>query len=323
MDLKHLRGFLVLSEELHFGHAAARLGIPQPVLSQQIRRLESDLARVLFDRSTRSVTLTEAGRALVVPVRRALDEIEVVKRTAALGELGLTGRVVVGFAGLTSNFALPLLARTIRTEQPGIELVLKGHMFTRSAGVGVASGALDLAFTRLPVTDAVLAASVIGYESLVMAMPSDHAMAQQKAVRLSDFSEDPFVTYPAAEGSRIRDALLRSSSAVGFQPRIVQEAPDTYTLLSLVAAGAGVTLTVSGVRHIVIPELVYRDVLDDLAPLTTAMIWRRDNSSSALRTVLRIAREVFGHGKTVDAESVPGATDHLARARTTSPIAAA
>jgi len=295
METKYLVGFLVLSEELHFGRAAARLGVAQPALSQQIRHLEDDLGRVLFDRSTRAVSLTEAGASLIAPVKRMLSEFDTVRRTAALGELGETGKVVIGFTGLTSRHLLPLLTRAVRSEYPGIELSLAAHAFSRAAITEVVSGGFDIAFTRLPVSEPSLSYRFLGYESLVLALPSDHPRARDTSLRLADFADEPFVCYPSAQGSRIREALMVAATHSGFNPRVVQEAPDTYTLLSLVAAGVGVALTVSSVQEVQVPGLVFRTLSDSIPDLETALVWRHDNPSKAMRSVLHVAFKVLPH----------------------------
>lgn len=294
MDTKLLLAFIVLSEELHFGRAASRLGIAQPALSQQIRRLEGELGKVLFDRSTRTVALTESGVALIDPARRALAEVDAVRRVAAAGELGQTGRVVIGFGGLTSRHALPALTRAVRARLPGIDLVLTGQSLSRVALDEVAAGAFDLAFTRLPVADSSMDYRILSYESFVLAMPSDHPLAARSSLRLADFAADPFVCYPSAQGSRIREALMRGAAEAGFVPRIGQEAPDTYTILSLVAAGVGVSLTVSSLLGVEVPGLVFRTLAEPALPdLASALVWRADNPSTAFRSVLKVALDVL------------------------------
>lgn len=293
MELRHLIGFVATAEELHFGRAAARLHTAQPALSQQIRHLEKELGVQLFHRNTRSVTLSDAGAAFLGPARQVLADVEIARRAAVLGNSEIAGRVVVGFAGASSRAALPKLARAVRAEQPGIELVLQGQTYAGAALAEVTSGNLDIGFARLPVRDSALSTRVYEYERLVAALPSDHPLAAQETITVADLAEEPFVTFPGTRGSTVRDALILVCMNAGFTPRIMQEAPDSYTILGLVAAGVGVTITVSSVQHINTPGLVYRNLSDDIPRMAAVLAWRKDTVSAAVQAVLRIAEEVL------------------------------
>ncbi|MEK0153848.1 LysR family transcriptional regulator [Arthrobacter oryzae] len=293
MELRHLTGFIATAEELHFGRAAARLHIAQPALSQQIRLLEKELGVELFHRNTRSVTLSEGGKALLGPARQVMADVDIARRSAILGSSEVVGRVVVGFAGASSRNVLPLLARAVRAEQPGIELILQGQTYAGAAIAEVAAGGLDIGFSRLPVTNQSVATRVYEYERLVAALPSDHQLASKDTIRVADLATEPFVTFPGTQGSTVRDALIQAAMKAGFTPRIMQEAPDSYTILGLVAAGVGVTLTVSSVQHIDTPGLVYRELEDDVPRLAVVLAWRKDNISAATSAVLEIAERLL------------------------------
>ncbi|MEW2356241.1 LysR family transcriptional regulator [Spirillospora sp. NPDC029432] len=293
MEFRHLAGFVAVAEELHFGRAAARLHIAQPPLSQQIRQLESELGVQLFERSTRSVRLTSAGQAFLEPARKVLADLDVARRAAQAGGRGEVGRVGVGFAGASSHETLPVLTKAVRARHPGIELVLRGQTYSGEALARVADGEDDLGFVRLPVRREGVAVRLIEREFLVAALPAEHPLARHHEIRLPDLAGEPFVTFPGTRGSAVRDALVHACVAAGFQPRIVQEAPDSYTILALVGAGVGVTLTVSSVQHIRIPGTVYRPLAGEPNVLELALAWRADNPSAALRSVLAVAEEVL------------------------------
>lgn len=293
MELRHLAGFIATAEELHFGRAAARLHMAQPALSQQIRLLEKELGVELFHRNTRSVTLSDGGKALLGPARQVMADVDIARRAAILGNSEIVGRVVVGFAGASSRNVLPLLARAVRAEQPGIELVLQGQTYAGTAIAEVASGSLDIGFSRLPANNQSVSTRVYEYERLVAALPSDHPLASRKTIRVADLASEAFVTFPGTQGSTVRDALIHAAMGAGFTPRIMQEAPDSYTILGLVAAGVGVTLTVSSVQHIDTPGLVYRELEDDLPQLAVVLAWRKENVSAATRAVLEIAERLL------------------------------
>ncbi|CAM03280.1 DNA-binding transcriptional LysR family regulator [Saccharopolyspora erythraea NRRL 2338] len=293
MEFRHLAGFVAVAEELHFGRAAARLHIAQPPLSQQIRQLEHELGVQLFERNTRSVRLTSAGQAMLDPARQVLADLDVATRAAQAGGRGEIGRVSIGFAGASSHETLPRLTRAVRARHPGIELVLRGQTYSGEALNKVAEGELDLGFVRLPVRRDGVAVRLVEHEHLVAALPAEHRVADRNEINLPDLADEPFVTFPGTRGSAVRDALVHACVTAGFHPRIVQEAPDSYTILALVGAGVGVTLTVSSVQHIRTEGMVYRPLAGPTQPMSLALAWRRDNPSAALRCVLAVSEEAM------------------------------
>ncbi|MEU2232218.1 LysR family transcriptional regulator [Streptomyces vietnamensis] len=293
MELRHLSAFLAVAEELHFGRAARRLHMAQPPLSQQIRNLEKELGVQLFERNTRSVRLTSAGRAFLGPARTVVNDVDVAVRAAKAAGRGEFGRVTVGFAGASSHEALPLLTRAVSAAHPGIELVLEGQTYANVALQRVAEGSLDLGLVRLPATQPGVLTRVIGEEELICALPSNHPLTAQGRIPLEALASEPFVSFPANAGSSLRDATVQACEARGFTPRIVQQAPDSHTILALVAAGVGVTLTLTSCQHIQQTGLVYRPLAEPPARLQAALAWRSDNPSAVLQTVLAIAEEAL------------------------------
>ncbi|MGW9133678.1 LysR family transcriptional regulator [Streptomyces sp. NPDC055681] len=293
MELRHLSAFIAVAEELHFGRAAKRLQMAQPPLSQQIRQLEKELGVQLFERNTRSVRLTSAGESFLQPVRTVLDDLDTAVRAARAAGRGEYGRVTIGFAGASSHETLPLLTRAVRAAHPALELVMKGQTYADVALAGVADGSLDLGFVRLPVTRPGVQYRVIDEEELVCALPSDHPLVRLERVPIEVLAQEPFVSFPANTGSTVRDATVGACEAAGFNPRVVQEAPDSYTILALVAAGVGVTLTVTSCQHIQQNGLVYRPLAGPPIRLQAALAWRTDNPSAALRAVLAVAESAL------------------------------
>ncbi|MGF9663207.1 LysR family transcriptional regulator [Arthrobacter crystallopoietes] len=293
MDLKYLQAFSVLAEELHFGRAADRLGVAQPQLSVWIRRLERELGVELFDRSNRAVRLTAAGEAVREPVRRTLLAMQMVKRVALLGESGIVGQVRIGYPGASSRSVLPQLTRAVRTRHPGIDLKLQSQVYGGSAPAQVAAGAIDIGFSRLPVHNKDVNVRIFTYERIVAALPADHRLASAPTVRLQDLAVQPFVSFPATQGSTVRDAVKRLTGEAGFEPRILQEAPDSHAILGLVAAGVGVTLTVSSVQHIQFPGLVYRDLAGEATYLASVVVWPRHNVSRPAQAVLDVMEQIM------------------------------
>ncbi|WP_068398230.1 LysR family transcriptional regulator [Kribbia dieselivorans] len=292
MELRHLEGFIAVAEELHFGRAAARLHMAQPPLSQQIKLLERDLGAVLFERSTRSVRLTPAGEALLGPARDVLAAAGVARRSVRAAVAGEVGRVTIGFAGASSYDALPRLTREITAQLPGIDLVLRSQTYSGEALGQIASGDLDLGFVSY-VERPDVSMRVISREELVVALPSSHRLALHETIDLAELAGEPFVTFPAAHGSAIHEATLRHCLTAGFAPRVAQEAPDAYNLLTLVGAGVGVALVVDSARHIQLEHVAFRRLHGPAIILPIALAWRANAASTALQRVLEVAEEVL------------------------------
>lgn len=294
MELRHLRAFLAVAEELHFGRAAERLHMAQPPLSQQIRQLERHLGVQLFSRNTRSVSLTSAGEAMIGPATRVIRDVEDAERAARAGGRGEYGRVTVGFAGASSNIALPILARAVRSAYPNIELEMQGQLYANAALARIVEGTLDLGFIRLPFVAPGVDYHVIEREELIVALPEDHSLASAGELRLHDLARESWVSFPADSGSSLQSLLQRVCFAAGYAPNVVQAAPDSYTIIALVAAHVGITLTLTSVmRANPAIGVVYRPLLDDLPIVESAIGWNSQNSSAAVRSVVRLLRDVF------------------------------
>jgi DNA-binding transcriptional LysR family regulator len=293
MELRHLKAFIAVAEELHFGRAAERLHMAQPPLSQQIRQLEKSLGVQLFERSTRSVRLTSGGEALLEHALRIIDEVEDAQRAARAGGRGEYGKVTVGFAGASSRFLLPKLARAVRAAYPNLELVMIGQTYANTALTQIADRSLDLGFVRLPFQVPGLEYRPIEDETLVVVLPEDHPLAAGDDVSILDLAGEQFVSFPRDAGSTLRTITQRFCLQHGFSPRIVQEAPDSYTIHSLVAAGVGVSIGLSSTTHIQQPGVRYLPLREDSPRFQSALAWHRDNPSPALSSVIRVADQTL------------------------------
>lgn len=256
MDARLLRAFVILAEELHFTRASERIGITQPQMSQWIRRLEKEVKAPLLERSTRVVELTEVGEAVLPYAREAVRSVQNIHRAAKSGGSDQVGSVTLGYAGASSRPLLPELTRRLRVAAPGIELRLRSMVYAVNAPSLLLAGELDIAFSRRPLIGRGLQDHVFEYEEVLVALPSDHRLADRDSIRLEDLARDSWVMFPSGGGSSVRDMGIHLTREAGFVPKVTQEAPDSYTLLGLVAAGVGVTLTVSSVRHVSTPGMV-------------------------------------------------------------------
>jgi DNA-binding transcriptional LysR family regulator len=255
IELRHLRYFVAVAEELHFGRAAVRLHLAQPPLSQQIRKLEEILGYPLFERTSRSVKLTAAGQVFLERAQRTLRNVQRdVEETRSIGR-GEVGSLHIGFVGSAMLTVLPAIFRQYREAYPSVRLHLH-ESFTAKVIEGLQNGTLDAGLLRDGNPVEGLVATTIYSEPFVAVLPSRHPRARQKSISVAVLRNEPFVYYPRSAGSRAYEKPLTLCEEQGFRPQIVQEAHNWLTILRLVGAGLGVTIAPACVRLIASPDVV-------------------------------------------------------------------
>ena len=259
IEFRHLRYFLAVAETLHFSKAAERLGIAQPPLSQQIRRLEQLIGHRLFDRTTRGVRLTLAGQLLADRARSTIDKIhDDLEQVRRLGR-GEEGTLTVGFSGSVMFTELPAAVESYRRLYPKVELRLR-ELSTQAQIAALLEGTLDLAFMRDGDPTPGIATATVLQEPYIAVLPQSHPLARRRRLRLPDLRSEPFVLFARRLGPLAFDRTIACCEKGGFRPNIVQDAPQWPTLVRLVAAGLGVSLAPACVGNIAIPGAVYRDI---------------------------------------------------------------
>lgn len=293
MESRWLQAFVVVAEELHFSHAAARLHMAQSPLSQIIRKLEADLDVRLFERSTRSVELTAAGHALLPHAREVLERLETARQAAEDPTASVYGRLTVGFSGVLNQLSLPPLTSAVRRAYPGVTLNLVGRIMTREAVQLLDRGTLDIACVGLPVDSSRVRSRLIAEEALGVVLPAGHHRSGEEAVDLADLAEDDFVTTPAAAGSALHETTIDACQGAGFRPRVTQEITDPYMLLMLVAAGVGVAVMPEGIARLTPPGSVYRPMVQTSAVMRHGFAWSARGGSLVRDAVLELAESVL------------------------------
>ncbi|MDL2354293.1 MAG: LysR family transcriptional regulator [Pseudomonadota bacterium] len=264
MELRHLRYFIAVAEELHFTRAAERLHIGQPPLSHAIQVLEADIGARLLDRTRRSVRLTAAGTLFLADARRILALAEQAAATARRAERGEAGELRIGFTYSTP--LTPLFADVInryRQEFPQVTLTLH-EMATLRQLDAIAQRTLDLGFVRPPevAVPAGVELTALREDPLMVVLPAGHALAAQPAIAIIELAGLPFVMYPADAGTGIYPQIFRLCRAAGFVPRVGQTAGEASTIIGLVAAGSGVTLLPASFDRIRMDGVCYRPLRD-------------------------------------------------------------
>ena len=241
MELRHLRAFLAVAEELHFGRAAQRLHMSQPPLSQQVQRLERELGVELFRRNRRRVELTPAGSALVPEARRTLAAAERAAAVVASVAAGASGRLTLGFIGSTAHGVLPRLVRALREDAPDLEIALVEASTAQQIEL-LRLGQLDAGLVRPPILAAGIELEIVGVEPLRAVLPDDHPLAGRASVELSELAGEPFVLFPRSIGPGLYDQIVGLCRAAGFSPEVVYESAATSTMVAMVEAGVGVAV---------------------------------------------------------------------------------
>ena len=288
IELRHLRYFVVVADELHFGRAARRLHMSQPPLSMQIRALEDLVGTPLFDRTQRRVSLTKAGEVLAREARQILDKTQAAVLAARRASRGELGELVVGFVSTADYNVLPPLLRRFREHAPGVRLTLR-EATTDVQIEAVASGRLDVGFVHPPVEHPELDYRPVHREPLVLALPERHRLAQRAGeVRLRDVAEDAFVLFPRPYSPGLYDDVVSFCRSVGFSPRVEQEAVQMQTIISLVSAEVGVALIPASLMNLGRTGVVYRPLAES-GPLTElGVVWRRNDPLATLRLFLEV-----------------------------------
>jgi len=292
MELRHLRYFIAVAEELHFGRAAERLHMAQPPLSHQIQKLEAELEVQLFHRTKRSVQLTDAGLVFLEEAHLTLTQAERAVVSARRANRGEIGRLVIGFVSSAMYDVLPDILRVYRERFPGVNLVLR-EMPTMQQVHALYNGRINTGFIRPPLNDQALRVETILREPLLAALPEHHFLSSQSQISLEALAKEPFVLFPRHLGPSFYDQIVSLCLKAGFSPNAVQEAVEMQTIVSLVAAGIGVALVPASLRNLQRVGVVYKDI-QGAAPLAEiAMLWRKDDASPALLAFLNVVREVI------------------------------
>ncbi|QGU05825.1 LysR substrate-binding domain-containing protein [Corynebacterium comes] len=294
MDLQQLRVFLAVAEELHFGRAADRLYMAQPPVSRTVRQLEKELGVDLFVRSTRRVRLTPAGAALVEPARGILEAAERARRDTVAAGKGELGSVSLAYAGASTHPLVGILSRELRRAYDGIGLNLQSQQFAQPSLGLVLRGEVDISLGRWDFVPGAVESRIILEEHLVLAVPGSHRLAGEEEVSFRQLAGEAFVSLPAHEGSVLGDRMRRLSLKAGFDPDIVQRAPDSWTAMALVGAEVGCSLTVSSVaENFTDPHVSFLRVADETLPVNLRMAWQPDSDNPVLERVLALAEKVW------------------------------
>ncbi len=260
MELRHLRYFRAVAEELHFGRAAEKLHIAQPPLSQQIRQLERELEVSLLTRSTRRVELTAAGTAYLKRAVAVLDAVDDAGEQARRIAAGVEGHLTIGCVGSATYSVLPRLVRALRDELPHVEISIRGEMLAPAQLDALLTGDIDIGLLRPPVDNALIGSEVLRRDRLIAALPAEHPLAQQDQLHVSDLRDEDIIAHTGQGQSVMGGLLVAVCADAGFTPLVRHEVSETSTLVTLVAAGLGVAVVPAPTADLDVAGVTYREL---------------------------------------------------------------
>jgi DNA-binding transcriptional LysR family regulator len=292
MELRHLRYFIVVAEELHFSRAAEQLHMAQPPLSQQIQQLETELGVELFHRKTkRQVQLTAAGRVFLGEAYQLLVQLEqAIELTRRTGR-GETGELRVGFISSVTYDVLPLILQAFRQQFPGVELLLQ-ELTTAEQEKALQNHRIQVGFMHLPLEDDSFAWECIQQENLVVVLPANHPLAKQEKIAVRSLADELFILFPRHLGIGLYDKIMALCEEGNFIPKVAQEAIQMQTIIGLVSAGMGIAIVPASLQNLQRMGVVYRAIAQATPLVETAVVWKAEEITPVLEQFLTVVRKI-------------------------------
>lgn len=291
IELRHLRYFIAVAEELHFGRAAERLHMAQPPLSQQIRQLEEELGFTLFHRTKRMVRLTEAGEVFLQECHKLFNQLDFAVQLGRQVSRGEVGQLVIGFVSSAAYNVLPELLRSFRVQVPEVRLEL--HELTTDQQLQwLREGRMDVGFVRPPIEDDTLELKPIFQEALMVAIPERHRLVDEEAIALESLATEAFILFPRALAPGLYDQIISLCQQGGFSPMVVQEAIQMQTIVSLVAAEIGIAIVPGSLHHLQRTGVVYKPLHEATPTATIALLWRKADQSPTLERFIHMVQAI-------------------------------
>jgi LysR family hca operon transcriptional activator len=298
VELRHLKYFVAVAEELNFTRAAARLRTAQPSLSQQIRQLEKDVDVLLLDRSHRRVALTNAGRIFLQQARDILDRVEHARRLARRAAEGEAGELSVGTFPSADVRVLPALRPLVAALLPDLRLILHSK-YAVDPLIGLLSGTLDVALMRGPVGHEGIEECELLTEPLVIVLPTHHPLARRERIPVRSLDDLPCITLERSASPPLHDAAVELYRQARIRIHAVCSADNVLSHLQMVQEGMGFALMPESISALLPPGVTYKALdLDPVPRLSIVAAWRRGNSSRLLREFVNLARRCTAPGET-------------------------
>ena len=295
MELRHLRCFVVLAEERHFGRAAGRLAMTQPPLTMAIQQLEASVGARLFERNSRGVAITAAGAALLPRAQALLDQAALAAREAREVGMGLAGSLRIGFAGTVLYRGLPQIVAGFAAAHPRLRLSLHELSSTEQLAELVADR-LDLGFVHTPRVPPGFSQILVSSQAFVACLPAGHRLAQGEGAPLDlrTLAGEPFALITRVVSPDYHERILAACAAAGFEPDGRFALRHWLSVVSVIAQGLAVGLVPAALQQAGLPGVCFRPLAAPLAPYDTHCLWRTQRDLAALAAFLDTVRQVAG-----------------------------
>jgi DNA-binding transcriptional LysR family regulator len=292
MELRHLKYFITVAEELHFTRAAEKLFIVQPALSRQIKQLEDELGVLLFNRTKRVVTLTEAGQFFYKEVKELFLMLDQAKSRTKQIETGSVGKIRVGYVGSSMMTVLPKLITTLQKKQPDLHL----ELFEIPAKIQMESllaEKLDIGFLRIPYEEKDLNQEVIFIETYSLVLPANHKKSEKNYKGLHEFAGENFILPPRSAGEKYFDNIISLCTSAGFSPNIVHESHYENATVRLVENNIGISIFPTSYRKAFNAKVKFIELKDIPDRLQLSIVWKKNNNNASLLMIIKIIEKLF------------------------------
>jgi DNA-binding transcriptional LysR family regulator len=286
MEFRHLRYFLILAEELHFGRAARRLSMSQPPLSLNIQQLEASVGAKLFSRSSKSVQLTAAGRAFVPKARALLEQAQEAANHARDVGQGMAGSLAIGFAGTMLYSGLPEILAHFQLQHPLLRVMLR-EMSSSEQLIELAHDRLDAGFVHTTRIPSELTQILVSSQPFVCCLPAGHALARKRSLALKGLHGEPFAVVSRTVSPDYHDRILQTCLDAGFFPEIRYELQHWLSVVSLVSQGMGVALVPEALRQSALAGVVFVPLDTFTTPYETHCLWKAERGNEALASFVK------------------------------------
>ena len=303
MELRHLKYFVAVAEELNFARAAHRVHIAQPSLTKQIQQLEQELGFPLFYRTKKKVELLDTGHVLLEEAQRLLHQAEKAIQSTQRTHAGQSGRLLIGFSTSAAPEVLPRILRKYHALFPDVVVELL-EITTVKNTESLLQSAMSVAVIRSPtfLSHELFCFETIQRERFVVALPDSHPLAKQKCVRIKTLASEPLIVPPLQPGWGYADSIFQIFRDYEIVPRIAQEATGALSVVTLVAGGYGVALVPASLSNLRLPGLSYRPIKGRCRTSDLTLVWQRDSRASTVRAFLEVVkREYLGARRSVTA----------------------
>jgi DNA-binding transcriptional LysR family regulator len=290
MEFRHLRCFLVLADELHFGRAAQRLAMTQPPLSLNIRQLEETLGARLFDRDSKGVRLTAAGAAFRESARLLMSQAEGARQLVREVAAGAVGRLGVGFVGSVLFRGLPGWIAAFRERHPRVEVRLT-ELNSQEQVDALMRDELDLGFVHTRRVPDALAVERVLADDFLCCMPSGHRLARRKAVAIGDLRDEPFVLFSRRGSPDYHARIVAMCAEHGFEPRLQHEGRHWLSVVSLVAQGLGVSVVPAPLQRAGLAGAVFKPLAEAIGPSEVFACWKPERALPTREHLLELVQE--------------------------------